>query len=69
MAAKPNLLGDAAAVLRRDNETADDAADLLVTPRAAAAVPETRRDEQAALLRPKPTAIPLRSTLTENFQP
>jgi len=63
MAAKPNLLGDDAAVLRRDNETADETVGVLVAPRAAAAVPETRRSEQAALLRPKVTATPLQGPL------
>ena len=57
MRASPNLLGNADdAVLRRNYETAETDA---VTPRAAAAVPETKRTEQAALLRPKIAATPL----------
>jgi hypothetical protein len=72
MAAKPNLLGndDDAVVCKHGqtsgvlmtsgrtevaNEVADVAAPV-VTPRGVAAVPETRRAEQAALLRPKVTA-------------
>jgi hypothetical protein len=63
MAATPNLLGNADdAALRPDVETepANEAPNAM-TPRAAAAVPETRRAEQPALLRPKITAPALQS--------
>ena len=58
MAASPNLLGNADdAALRPDVETESaNEVPSAMTPRAAAAVPETRRAEQAALLRPKITA-------------
>jgi hypothetical protein len=64
MVVKPNLLGnDFDAVARKDGETAGVPMASgrtepinMVTPRAVAAVPETRQAEQAALLRPKVTA-------------
>ena len=67
MAANTNLLGNAddAALSRNDEsagmlmESGRSEVTRTMTPRAAAAVPETRRAEQAALLRPKITASPL----------
>lgn len=72
MAANPNLLGNLeSGRTELQNEAANEVADEVtneaahaVMPRAAAAVPETRRAEQAALLRPKITVARLQGPLT-----